>query len=248
MTTSLLIACIALLVAATIQSATGFGFALVAGPALYAVTTPTSAVALVLVVGQVVNLLVLFGERRRPKIDWTAVRPALAAAIPGLPIGALIITVVPATTMRVAVGLVVGGAVIARFARRRRPPRAANVGRGSALAAGFAVGVLTTSTTTNGPPLAIWLTARKMPPAEIRDAVTVIFFAVDIIGIVALIAIAGTSSLDDAGWIPVLVPVAVVGQIVGRQLFLSSPGSDEPIVLGSAFVAAVLSVATGLAG
>jgi uncharacterized membrane protein YfcA len=248
-TTSLLIACAALLVAATIQSATGFGFALVAGPALYAVTTPTSAVALVLVVGQVVNLLVLFGERRRPNIDWTAVRPALAAAIPGLPIGALIITVVPATAMRVAVGLVVGAAVLGRLVRRRRPPRAANVGRGSALAAGFAVGVLTTSTTTNGPPLAIWLTARQMPPAAIRDAVTVIFFAVDIIGIATLIAIAGTSSLTDAGWIPALVPVAAVGQIVGRQVFLRlPPGSYEPIVLASAFAAAVLSVVTGLAG
>ena len=202
-----------------------------------------------LVVGQVVNLLVLFGERRRPNIDWTAVRPCLAAAIPGLPIGALVITIVPATTMRIAVGLIVGALVIVRFARRHRPPRAANVGRGSAIAAGFAVGVLTTSTTTNGPPLAIWPTARKMPPAAIRDAVTVIFFAVDIVGIAVLIAIAGTGSFTDASWIPVLIPVAVIGQVVGRQLFLRLPPDRyEPIVLGSAFVAAVLSIATGIAG
>jgi uncharacterized membrane protein YfcA len=245
----LLFACGALLVAATIQSATGFGFALVAGPALYAVTTPTSAVALVLLIGQVVNVLVLFGERRRPTIDWTAVRPALAAAIPGLPIGALIITVVPATTMRIAVGVIVAAAVIGRFARRgRRPPREATMGRGSALAAGFAVGVLTTSTTTNGPPLAIWLTARRMSPAAIRDAVTVIFFVVDIIGIAALLAVAGTSSLADAGWIPALVPVAIVGHLIGRQAFLRlPPAAYEPIVLTTALAAAVLAIATGIA-
>ena len=204
MTAALLFACGALLVAATIQSATGFGFALVAGPALYAVTTPTSAVALVLIVGQVVNALVLFGERRRPVIDWTAVRPALAAAIPGLPIGALIVTVVPTAAMRIAVGLIVAALVLARLVRGRRPARAAAMGRGSALAAGFAVGVLTTSTTTNGPPLAIWLTARRMPPAAIRDAVTVIFAVVDIVGIVALLAIAGSDALADARWIPAL--------------------------------------------
>ncbi len=248
MTGGLLFACGALLIAATIQSATGFGFALVAGPALYAVTTPTSAVALVLVVGQVVNVLVLFGERRRPIIDWTAVRPALTAAIPGLPIGALIITVIPAAAMQIAVGVIVAAVVIGGFARGRRPPRAAATGRGSALVAGFAVGVLTTSTTTSGPPLAIWLTARRMPPAAIRDAVTVIYFVVDIIGMVALLAVAGFSSLTDARWIPVLVPVVIVGHLVGRQAFLRlPPGSYEPIVLSSALVAAVLAIATGIA-
>jgi uncharacterized membrane protein YfcA len=248
-TTGLLFACGALLVAATIQSATGFGFALVAGPALYAVATPTSAVALVLVIGQVVNVLVLFGERRRPVVDWTAVRPALAAAVPGLPIGALIITIIPATAMRIAVGTVVGAAVVGRLVRRHRPPRAANVGRAGALAAGFAVGVLTTSTTTSGPPLAIWLTARQMSPAAIRDAVSVIFFAVDFIGIAALLAVAGTTTLTDAGWIPALVPVAVLGHLVGRQAFLRlPPGYYEPIVLVSALAAAVLSIATGVFG
>src|SRR4029079_5024318 len=97
------IAARALLGAATVQAATGFGFALVAGPVLYAVMEPAAAVALVLIIGQVVNVLVLFGERRRPQVDWSAVRPALAAAIPGLPIGALIVRIVSATAMRLGV-------------------------------------------------------------------------------------------------------------------------------------------------
>jgi hypothetical protein len=247
-TAGLLFACGALLVAATIQSATGFGFALVAGPALYAVTSPTSAVALALITGQVVNVLVLFGERRRPVIDWTAVRPALAAAIPGLPIGALIITVIPTAAMRIAVGVMVAALVLARLVRGRRVSRVAATGRGGAIAAGFAVGVLTTSTTTSGPPLAIWLTARRMPPAAIRDAVTVIFFAVDIIGLIALLAVAGGDSLADAGWIPALAAVAVLGHLVGRQAFLRLPADTyEPIVLSSAFVAAILAIVTGIA-
>jgi uncharacterized protein len=244
---SLVIAAFGLLVASTIQAATGFGFSLVAGPALYAVAAPSAAVALVLVLGQVVNVLVLFGERRALQIDWLAVRPALAASIPGLPIGALIIRTVPAGVMRLGVGVVVCLIVMLRVTRRTRPGREARTGRGSALAAGFAVGVLTTSTTTSGPPLAIWLTARRMPPAAIRDAVTVIYFVLDLIGIGVLLVVAGSTSLDRAGWVPALIPVAIAGHFLGRRAFLRLPSRYyEPIVLASAFAAGVLSITIAL--
>jgi uncharacterized membrane protein YfcA len=247
---SFAVAACALLIASTVQAATGFGFALVAGPALYAVVEPAAAVALVLVLGQVVNLLVLFGERRRPEVDWTAVRPALAAAVPGLPVGALIVRAVPDRAMRLIVGIVVCAIVVARLVRRRTPQqRDARVGRGAALAAGFAVGVLTTSTTTNGPPLAIWLTARQMEPRMIRDVVSVIFFVLDSVGVAVLVAVSGTASLARASWIPALIPVAIAGHFLGRQVFLRRPSRYyEPTVLGSALVAGALSIATGIAG
>ena len=244
-----------LLVASTVQSATGFGFSLVAGPALYAVVEPAAAVGLILVLGQVVNLLVLFGERRRPQIDWSAVFPALVAALPGLPIGALLVRTLPASSLRIGVGLVVCAVVVDRLARRlvRHQHRAAGLeaaaGRGGAIAAGFTVGVLTTSTTTSGPPLAIWLTARRMAPTTLRDTVTVIFFVLDLVGITVVIAIVGTgSSLARAEWIPRLIPVAVAGHLLGRQVFLRLPARHyEWTVLTLALVAGAVSVATGIA-
>jgi uncharacterized membrane protein YfcA len=248
MTAALAIAVIGLLVASTVQAATGFGFALVAGPVLYAVAPASAAVLLVMVLGQVVNVFVLFGEHRRPEVDWSAVRPALLAAIPGLPIGALIITVVPRAAMQIAVGVIVCSIVVFRLARRRPAHGEGAHGRGAALAAGFSVGVLTTSTTTSGPPLAIWLTARRMPPAQIRDAVTVIFFTLDLVGVFVLLAVTGTECLSRASWIPVLIPMAIIGHYIGRRMFLRlAPGAYEPIVLTTAGVAGVLSIAAGLA-
>lgn len=244
-----------LLVASTVQSATGFGFALVAGPALYAVVEPAAAVGLVMVLGQVVNLLVLFGERRRPQVDWSAVLPALVAALPGLPIGALLLRTLPASSLRLAVGLIVCAVVVNRLARRlarhkQRPSgREVAAGRGAAVAAGFAVGVLTTSTTTSGPPLAVWLTARRLEPGAVRDTVTVLFLVLDLIGIAILVTVVGTGpSLARADWVPMLIPVAAAGHLLGRQAFLRLPARYyAPIVLTFALVAGAASVATGIA-
>ena len=249
-----LVAC-GLLVASTVQSGTGFGFSLVAGPALYAVVEPAAAVALALVLGQVVNLLVLFGERRRPRPDWSAVLPALIAALPGLPIGALLVRTLPESSLRLAVGLVVCALVLHRLARRLAPrehatasPSAAT-NPGAAVAAGFAVGVLTTSTTTSGPPLAIWLTARRMEPATLRDTVTVIYLVLDLIGIAVAVAVVGAGpTLARAEWMPLLIPVAVAGHLLGRQVFLRLPARRyEWIVLTFALLAGAASVAAGMA-
>jgi hypothetical protein len=249
-----LVAC-GLLVASTVQSATGFGFSLIAGPALYAVIAPSAAVGLILVLGQVVNVLVLFGERRRPQPDWSAVLPALVAALPGLPIGALLVRALPESSLRIGVGLVVCAVVVERVTRRRRRSRSAAArpdtaaGWGGAIAAGFSVGVLTTSTTTSGPPLAIWLTARRMAPAAVRDTVTVIFFALDLVGIAVVVALVGSGpSLARAEWIPLLIPVALAGHVLGRRIFLRLPAQRyEWTVLAFALVAGAVSVATGIA-
>jgi uncharacterized membrane protein YfcA len=243
-----------LLAASTMQSATGFGFALIAAPVLYAVVEPAAAVGLVMVIAQVVNVLVLFGERRRPQIDWSAVLPALLAALPGLPIGALLLRTLPESSLRLAVGLIVCAVVVNRLARRlvrQQSPsaRGTPAGPGAAIAAGFAVGVLTTSTTTSGPPLALWLTARRMAAAALRDTVTVIFFALDLVGIAILVVVVGAGpSFARAEWIPLLIAVAVAGHLLGRQLFLRLPPQHyERIVLTLVLVAGAVSIAAGVA-
>ncbi len=65
---------------ASVQSATGFGFALVLSPALFAVMEPFEAVWALLVLGVVLNLLVLWQQGR---VRWDALRPVLIASLPG---------------------------------------------------------------------------------------------------------------------------------------------------------------------
>ncbi len=249
MTTPLAVALVAFLVASAVQSATGFGFALIAGPVLFALVEPASAVALILILGQIVNLLILVGEGRRPAIEWPAVRPALIAAVPGLPVGALLVRLLSAQAMRLGVGITVCGLVIVSLARRDRPASKRAAGRTAASLAGFGAGVLTTSTTTNGPLLAIWLTARRMKPTAIRDSVTFIFFTLDLIGIGILVAVVGyDAAMSEAAWIPVIAPAIVVGHVAGRRIFERLPADRYTlVVLGLAFTSGVVSIVAALA-
>ena len=126
------VAVVALLLAVVLQAATGFGFALLAGPSLYAVMAPSHAVALLLILGLCVNVLVLGAERRTLAVDWAGLRPAMLAALPGLPIGAVLVRTLPADALRVAIGVIVCALVADRLLRRtpgaRRAPGRATAG------------------------------------------------------------------------------------------------------------------------
>jgi uncharacterized membrane protein YfcA len=239
---------VALLLAVILQSATGFGFALLAGPSLYAVMDPERAVALLLILGLCVNVLVLGAERRKLAVDWHGLVPAMLAALPGLPIGALLVRVLPPDALRVAIGVIVCALVAHRLWRRAPVAGRSAPGRASATLAGFAAGVLTTSTTTNGPPLALWLGGRGLDPAVVRDTVSAAFLLLDFVGIGVVLAVVGPSrALAEAVWLPALVPVVVVGHLAGSWLFRRLPAHryDQLLLLAVAAAGAV-SIGTGV--
>ena len=80
-----------MLAAAALQSATGFGFALIAAPALLALFEPVEAIASVLVFAVLVNLLMLAGERRSLSVRAGDVALVLFTALPGLALGVLVL-------------------------------------------------------------------------------------------------------------------------------------------------------------
>lgn len=62
----MILAALAALVGAALQSTTSFGYALVLAPVLLAVTEPAEAIATILALAATLNLMMLFGEGRRP--------------------------------------------------------------------------------------------------------------------------------------------------------------------------------------
>src|SRR3712207_9590529 len=77
-----LLACLAVLVGATVQAAAGFGLALIAGPALVAVLAPTEAVATLSVLAPTTTPLLLLVRRGwRPALPGAHVRAGGPAAL-----------------------------------------------------------------------------------------------------------------------------------------------------------------------
>jgi uncharacterized membrane protein YfcA len=237
----------AALAAAVVQASTGLGFALVLGPALFALLEPESAIVALTVLGLALNLLVLFGERRRPAVAWSEVGPILAAAAPGALCGVLVLRALPKPWLQVTVG----AAVIAAAALRARSRAAAfepTAGDPRArLALGFATGTLTTSAGINGPPMALWFTHRGLGPAEVRDSLSAAFLGLGIIGGVVLAPVLAAAD-EDVDWRALAAGLVcvVAGHAVGRRAFARIDAARyEPLLLVVVVAAGAASVVAG---
>jgi uncharacterized membrane protein YfcA len=202
---------------AFVQSTTGFGFALVLSPALFAVMEPVEAVMALMLLGLALSVLILF-ERGRPEhVDWRALVPMLLAALPGLAVGVVLLTELSKQALQVAVGVAVIAAAGWQLRRRARrlPPRLPG---GAGVAAGFASGVLTTSISVSGPPVVLWLEARGAHPEEFRASLAATFLALNLSGASLLLAAEGSGSVD-AGAVAPLLGLVVAGYALGALAF-----------------------------
>lgn len=244
------LAAVAAFLGATLQSATGFGFALVLGPALIAVLAPGEALTTLLVLSASLNLLILFSERRRRDVRWSDVLLLLAAAAPGLLAGVLLLRVASKPQLQVAVGLTVLLAV-AFHVRRARAPRTeggASSPAWAAVAVGVVTGGLTTTTNVNGPPLVLWFQRRGATPGELRDSVAAGSLPLNVAGALLLAALGDQEQSFVAEAILPLLALTVAGQLVGRRVF--ERVSPERFALAGivlATVAGLSSLAFGVA-
>jgi uncharacterized protein len=209
------LAAAAALAGSFVQSTTGFGFALVLSPALFAVMDPVEAVMALLILGLALSLLVLF-ERGRPEhVDWRSLAPMLLAALPGLAVGAVALTQLSKSVLQVAVGIAVMAAAAWQLRRRRRGAEPRRVPAG---VAGFTSGALTTSINVSGPPIVLWLEARGAPPEEFRASLAATFLALDLAGGALLLVAEGTESIEP-GKVGPLLALVVAGYALGAWAF-----------------------------
>ncbi len=235
------------LAAACVQSSTGLGFALVLTPVAFALMRAPAAILVVTVLGIVLNVLVLAGEQRRPRVVWGEAVPILIAAIPGTAAGVLLLNALSKPVLQVVVGaglIVIAARRLRSLVRRRRQPGASEpAGQARApaqtepartaparIALGLATGVLGTSTGITGPPLAIWLQRRGLAPAELRDSLSAMFLVLGLVGCVALVPLFSRAHPQAAVLIGGIACVAG-GHALGRHVFARlAPHRFDPLV------------------
>jgi len=209
------LAALAVLLGAALQSATGFGFALVAAPILFALLGPREAVSVGVLLALLLNGLTLATERRRPAVLWRAAGALVAWSLPGLALGALALRELPERPLSALVALAVLAALVLRVRSRSRG-RAPGPRRWHGPVAGVASGALATSTSLSGPPLVFCLLARGAAPAAMRDTLAAIFVAEAVLSFPALLA-TGTFTLP--GGVSALLAAGLAGQLLGRRAF-----------------------------
>ncbi len=234
-----LVAAAAVAAGAALQSATGFGFSVVAAPLVFAAVEPEEAVGLLFVLGSLVIVMTLASERRRPRPVVRECAVLLAFAVPGAVAGVAILRALDPVALQVAVSVGVLATLMARRLAERRTPGWAGP------LAGVVAGALTTSTTTAGPPLIVYLLGRRLEPEQVRDTMPVCFLGLSVVGVIALWATGTTGAVPDAGLVAILLPVVAAGHLAGRPLFaaLVRSGRYEGVLTG----VLVASVAGGLA-
>ena len=212
---------IATLAGATLQSATGFGFALLLGPVAFAVFEPVDAVFILLTSGALLSFLVLFAEQRPREAQVHDLRPILAAAVVGMVGGVFVLAALKKDLLQVLVG--VGVLLAVALQMRAAPthaapppthPGALHVGTG------LVTGLLTTTTSTNGPPLVLLFQRLGYRPAEQRDSLASAFLFLDLIGAIIVVPLLLDSEGVSAAALLAIAACTFGGQELGRRIFV----------------------------
>jgi uncharacterized membrane protein YfcA len=203
---------------AFLAGTSGFGFGLVAAPALLlcGYSLPF-AVTAVLLLSVVTRLSVAW--RLRHAVSRRRVGLLLGGAVPGLWIGSRTLGAVDAHDLRIVVGAVVATSAAALAWVDRHPPRPRY--RGLVPAAGFLGGLLGTTTSLTGVPPALLLTRRRVGADELFADLSFYFVATASIGLVVLGAdgnFSGAAARACLWWVPGVLVANAAGTTVGLRL------------------------------
>src|ERR687896_177074 len=187
----------ALVVAAAsfLGGVTGFGYSLVATPLLLVLGFPLPFVVTAnLAIACVTRISVAYRFRSDARPGRAA--GLIAGSIPGLWLGAVVLTTVDDATIKLGAGLVVmGAAVLLWRAVDAPPPREVP---GAPVAAGFAGGFLGAATSLNGVAPVLLLARDKAAPRSVLADLALYFVASNAIGLAVLLVEGGLET--DALW------------------------------------------------
>jgi uncharacterized protein len=241
LSTALLVALFAALLAGVVTGLTGFGLALISTPILLFVYEPKTVVVLTAIFSIFINAAVVWDS-------WREARRRLAVAlfVPalfGIVVGAGVLGVINPVYIRLGVGAIVILSALLLVRDVRLP--GANT-RWGTLVAGSTSGALSTSTGLAGPPIVLLLASRDLPKHDFRGTSALYFLAMSLVGLVVLY-FRGIFDVDQAPLALALIPAAFLGKAVGTALLKKvTERGFRKISLGIVILTGSLGVATAL--
>lgn len=234
----------ALVVAAAsfLGGVTGFGYSLVATPLMLLLGFDLPFVVTVnLALACVTRISVAYRFRSDARPGRAA--GLIAGSVPGLWLGAVVLTTVDVSTIKLGAGLVVmAAAVLLWRAVTAPPPRELP---GAPVAAGFAGGFLGAATSLNGVAPVLLLARDKAAPRSVLADLALYFVASNAIGLAILLVEGGleTDALYPAFWL--WLPGSLLGNWAGTVIGPSLPETAfRRLTLAIVFVAGAVTALT----
>jgi uncharacterized protein len=201
-------------VATLIRSTLGFGEALVAVP-LLALRLPLSVAAPLAVLVSIAMATVIVLQ------DWRHlhVRSAsglIVAALPGIPLGILLLSEGNERTLKVILGVVIIGFSLYFLAGRGTAHINENQ-RGWLLGCGFLSGVLGGACGMNGPPLAVYGALRRWSPQHFRATLQGYFLVASLASLIGY-AVLGIWTVAITRYFLLSLPAVVIATLLGRTV------------------------------
>lgn len=235
--TELVLIAAVVLIASVVQTTAGFGFSLTAVPMMALFTETRTASMLAAILSMVTSGFQSWHGRR--VIEWTSVRRLCLAAGIGMPFGLVLFDLASEQVLRTFLGVT----TLAMVVLLARGLDLTGAGAPVDWVAGAAAGVLTTSLSTNGPPLVFVLQGRRLPPDRFRASITTVFLLTGAVGLVGRAAVGGFTR--DVGLACLVTPVPLaLGIVVGLRL---RPHVDGPRFTRVVLVLLALAAASAIA-
>lgn len=226
--------------AITIYMVAGFGFALLAMPLMTFVIPVERAVVVVALLAIISTSSQAYAHRAHVRIPLA--RRLVISSFVGMPVGIVLLNTIDDRGLRIVLG---SGVIIATIVLIR-DLTLDHVGPRLDYAMGFISGVSSTSIGANGPPLVFDLQSRRLPPAEFRGTIAVVFALGNVFSLLLFVA-NGKVTADGLVAASVAVPAWVLGSLLGR--FLQPKVPDEyfrRLVLGLLLATGMTTVVAAL--
>ncbi len=242
---AVLVFCAVVGVGGFVQAVAGFGFALLVVPVTAALIGPEAGIGLVTAVGIVLPAVMAWQLRRHT--DGSAVGRVVLGAAFGAPVGLVLLTRLPADSIKV---LIATSVVISVVVLWRNPVVPHLTGRNGArleLGAGMLSGAIATSTGTNGPPVVLALQAQGYAPDPFRATLSATFASINA-AVLAWFVVTGQLDWAVMPMAPICLPMLFGGWWIGTRVRDRIPAERfRHVVLALLTISAVASVVAALA-
>jgi uncharacterized protein len=231
-------------VATLIRSTLGFGEGLIAVPLLALRIPVTVAAPLAVLVSVLVAAVIVVQDWHR--VDVRSAAGLIVAALPGIPLGVLLLAKGNAHAVKTVLGAVIVGFSLYSMARTTALHLGEN-DRAWLVGCGFLSGILGGAYGINGPPLAVYGTLRGWSPQHFRATLQGYFLPASLIGLVSYAAI-GLWNGAITRYFLLSLPAVGVAIVAGRAINHRMKGNGflRVVYAGLILVGGVL-IAQGLA-